>query len=83
MPETENKFHQRNKQNDNQITVRANNFFDSLNNEEQPTPKRKYINQAIESNFKSFLKDHSNQAKFEKYLLNLKSFDIDWLHFYI
>jgi hypothetical protein len=59
-----------------QVANKANTFFESIKNEELPTPK-KQSNQ-LDSQLLVYLSDKDKYLKLEKFL-SLNSFDVDYL----
>ena len=65
-----------------QITSKATNFFDSIKNEELPTPKKGHQANELESVLVTYLSNKKTFIAFERFL-NERHYDIDYLHFYV
>ena len=59
---------------------KANSFFESIKNEELPTPKKQ--SSQLDSQLLVFLSDKQKYMELEKFLSNNK-FDVDYLQFYV
>lgn len=68
--------------NEYQVTSRATNFFDSVKNEELPTPKKSHSVNELESVLLNFLGNKKKYAAFERFLSE-RHYDTDYLNFYV
>ena len=59
---------------------KAENFLESLKNEELPTPKR---SNKLDSRLIRYINDREKFLQLENFLCKRKSYDVDYLHFYV